>query len=68
METINSPTDVKKLELNQLPGLAGEVRRYIIDTIAQTGGHFGGPLGCVEICIALHHVLNSPKDKIVWDV
>jgi 1-deoxy-D-xylulose-5-phosphate synthase len=68
LETINSPADVKKLELNQLPGLAGEVRRYIIDTIAQTGGHFGGPLGCVEICIALHHVLNSPKDKIVWDV
>jgi len=68
LETINSPADVKKLELNQLPGLAGEVRRYIIDTIAKTGGHFGGPLGCVEICIALHHVLNSPKDKIVWDV
>jgi len=68
LQTINSPADVKKLELNQLPGLAGEVRRYIIDTIAQTGGHFGGPLGCVEICIALHYVLNSPQDKIVWDV
>jgi len=68
LQTINSPADVKNLELNQLPGLAGEVRRYIIDTIAQTGGHFGGPLGCVEICIALHYVLSSPQDKIVWDV
>lgn len=68
LPTIESPADVQKLALNQLPELAGEVREFIIDTIAQNGGHFGGPLGCVEICIALHYVFNSPVDKIVWDV
>ena len=68
LQTINSPDDLKKLELNQLPEVAAELRRKIIDTIAETGGHFGGPLGAVEICVALHYVLNSPTDKIVWDV
>ena len=68
LSTINSPADVQRLNINQLPELAAEVRQYIIDTIAQNGGHFGGPLGCVEICIALHYVFNSPNDKLVWDV
>ncbi|MDQ3813417.1 MAG: 1-deoxy-D-xylulose-5-phosphate synthase [Armatimonadota bacterium] len=68
LEHINSPADLKRLNMNQLPEVAAELRRFIIDTIAQTGGHFGGPLGCVEICIALHYILNSPQDKIVWDV
>ena len=68
IEHINSPADLKRLNMNQLPEVAAELRRFIIDTIAQTGGHFGGPLGCVEICIALHYILDSPKDKIVWDV
>jgi 1-deoxy-D-xylulose-5-phosphate synthase len=68
LSKINSPADVQKLNMNQLPELAAEVRQFIIDTIARNGGHFGGPLGCVEICIALHYVFNSPKDKFVWDV
>ena len=68
IEHINGPDDLKKLNVNQLPDVADELRRHIVSTIAQNGGHFGGPLGCVEICIALHYVLNSPKDKIVWDV
>jgi 1-deoxy-D-xylulose-5-phosphate synthase len=68
LEEINSPADLKRLNMNQLPELAVEVRHFIIDTIARTGGHFGGPLGFVEICIALHYVLDSPRDKIVWDV
>ena len=68
IEHINGPDDLKQLNINQLPDVADELRRHIINTIAQNGGHFGGPLGCVEICIALHYVLNSPKDKIVWDV
>jgi 1-deoxy-D-xylulose-5-phosphate synthase len=68
LSQINSPADVQKLNMNQLPELAAEVRQFIIDTIAQNGGHFGGPLGCVEICVALHYVFNSPKDKFVWDV
>lgn len=68
LSNINSPADVQRLDLNQLPELAGEVREFIIETIARNGGHFGGPLGCVEICIALHYVFNSPTDKFVWDV
>lgn len=68
LENINSPSDLKRLNMNQLPEVAAELRHFIIDTISRTGGHFGGPLGCVEICIALHYVLNSPHDKIVWDV
>jgi len=68
LEHINSPADLKRLNMNQLPEVAADLRHLIIDTISKTGGHFGGPLGCVEICIALHYVLNSPKDKIVWDV
>ncbi len=68
LANINSPADVQRLNMNQLPELAAEVRQFIIDTIAQNGGHFGGPLGCVEICVALHYVFNSPNDKFVWDV
>lgn len=68
IEHIDSPSDLKRLNMSQLPEVAAELRRVIIDTIAATGGHFGGPLGCVEICIALHYVLDSPRDKIVWDV
>lgn len=68
LQTINSPADVKRLNPNQLPELAAEIRHCIIDVIAKNSGHFGGPLGCVDICIALHYVFNSPTDKIVWDV
>jgi 1-deoxy-D-xylulose-5-phosphate synthase len=68
LATINSPADVKRLNVNQLPELAAEVRHHIIDVIAKNSGHFGGPLGCVDICIALHYCFNSPTDKFVWDV
>jgi 1-deoxy-D-xylulose-5-phosphate synthase len=68
LQHIDSPADLKKLNPSQLPEVAAEVRQCIIDTIAQNGGHFGGPLGAVEICIALHYVLDAPKDKIVFDV
>ena len=68
IEHINGPADLKKLNPSQLPEVAAELRRKIIDTIAENGGHFGGPLGAVELCVALHYLLDSPKDKIVWDV
>lgn len=68
LEHIEGPADLKKLNMSQLPEVAAELRRKIIDTISTTGGHFGGPLGCVEICLALHYVLDSPTDRIVWDV
>ena len=68
LEHINQPADVKRLNISQLPELSAELRRHIIDTIKLNGGHFGGPLGAVELCVALHYVLDSPRDKIVWDV
>ena len=68
LDKINSPADLQKLNPSQLPEVADEIRKFIISTIAQTGGHFGGPLGAVDLCVALHYVFNSPKDKLVWDV
>lgn len=65
---IKSPSDLKKLDENQLPLLAEEVRQTIISTVSQNGGHLASNLGVVELTIALHKVFNSPNDKIIWDV
>ncbi len=68
LETINTPADLKKLSLNQLPVLAEEVRQFLLETVSNTGGHLGSNLGTVELSIALHYCFDSPQDKIVWDV
>lgn len=68
LDNINSPADVKKLSVEQLPQLAAEIRREIIGTVAQTGGHLASNLGAIELTIALHYCLDTPKDKIIWDV
>ncbi len=68
LEKIDSPKDLKKLRLPQLEKLAEELRRVIVETVAETGGHLAPNLGVVELTIALHYVFDSPKDKIVWDV
>ncbi|MCQ9208292.1 MAG: 1-deoxy-D-xylulose-5-phosphate synthase [Omnitrophica bacterium] len=68
IENINSPNELKKLSLKQLPQLAQEIRREIIETVTKTGGHLASSLGAVELAIALHYVLDTPKDKIIWDV
>ncbi len=68
LEKIDSPTDLKKLRLSQLPRLAQELREIIINTVAETGGHLAPNLGVIELTLALHYVFESPKDKIVWDV
>jgi len=65
---IQSPADVKRLEVSRLPRLAKEMRDYLIKTLAPIGGHLGAGLGVVELSIALHRVFNSPNDRIVWDV
>ena len=65
---INSPADLKKVPLDKLPEVAAEYREYLIDCVSQTGGHLGASLGALELNIALHYVLNSPEDKICWDV
>lgn len=68
LDNIQSPTDLKKLSIEELPALAEEIREVLINTVSQTGGHLASNLGVVELTIALHYVFNSPKDKLVWDV
>jgi 1-deoxy-D-xylulose-5-phosphate synthase len=65
---INSPDDLRKLPREALPQICAELRNYLIDTVTQTGGHFGAGLGVVELTVALHYVLNTPDDKLVFDV
>ncbi|MGB2629807.1 MAG: 1-deoxy-D-xylulose-5-phosphate synthase [Candidatus Omnitrophota bacterium] len=68
LDKISSPQDLKKLGSNQLKKLAAEIRDKIVNTTSHSGGHLAASLGTVELAIALHYCLDSPKDKIVWDV
>ena len=68
LETIDSPGELRQLAEKQLPELAGELRRYLIDTISRTGGHLAAGLGTVELAIAAHYVFNTPEDRLVWDI
>ena len=68
LENINSPADIKKLEVSQLQSLADETRAALINKISKAGGHQGPNLGVVELTVAFHYVFDSPKDKIVFDV
>ena len=65
---IESPADLKKLSLDELPKLAQELREFIIDIVSTKEGHLGASLGVVELTIALHYVFNTPVDKLIWDV
>jgi len=67
LDTIESPGDLRKLDREQLPAVAQEIRDQIIDVVSQLGGHFGGNLGVVELTLALHYVFETPRDQIVWD-
>ena len=68
LATIDSPSDLRKLEVGELPIVCDELRQYIIDMVSVFGGHFGASLGVVELTTALHYVFNTPDDRIVWDV
>lgn len=68
LDKINSPEDVKKLNIEEKKQLAEEIRKYIIEIVSENGGHLASNLGVVELTIALHSVFDLPKDKIVWDV
>jgi 1-deoxy-D-xylulose-5-phosphate synthase len=68
LQTINSPADVRRLSRGDLDQLASELRDFLLHSISQTGGHLGSNLGTVELTIALHHVFNTPHDRLVWDV
>lgn len=68
LKDINSPADIRELSVVQLASLAGEIRHQIITTVSRNGGHLAPSLGVVELTLALHHVFNTPKDKLIWDV
>ena len=68
LDTINDPADLRRLERRDLPPLAKELREFIVESVSSTGGHFSSNLGTVELTIALHYVLNTPEDRLVWDV
>jgi len=68
LHRIDKPQDLHALDEDQLQALADEVRAHIIDTVGEVGGHFGANLGTCEIAVALHSLLDSPRDKILWDV
>jgi len=67
LESIKGPEDLKRLDAEQLPQLAGEIREFMVDAVSKTGGHLGPSLGVVELTIALHRVFDSPHDKILFD-
>jgi len=68
LHTINSSEDLKQLEPSELSPLAEELREFILQSVASTGGHLSSNLGTVELAIALHYVFDTPEDRIVWDV
>ena len=68
LDNVNFPSDLKKFSSSQLKILAEEVRSEMIDAVSMTGGHLGAGLGVVELTVALHHIFNTPNDKLIWDV
>lgn len=68
LEQVNSPADLKKISRNDLPELAEEIRKFIVDVVSKTGGHLAPSLGAVELAIAIHYVFDTPRDKVIWDV
>src|SRR3954471_22861846 len=67
LASLAGPQDLKRLNHQELLQLCAEIRSTIIDTVATTGGHLGSSLGVVELAVVLHRLLDSPKDRIVWD-
>jgi len=68
LSQIDDPADLRKLETIDLPQVSSELRQFLIESVAQTGGHFGASLGTIELTVALHYVYNTPRDQLVWDV
>ena len=68
LETVNGPADLRKLQRPQLHTLTTELRQFLLNSVATTGGHLSSNLGTVELTIALHYVFNTPSDRLVWDV
>ena len=65
---IDAPADLRRVPDEELPAVADELREFLIESVASSGGHFGAGLGVVELTVALHHVFETPRDRLVWDV
>jgi 1-deoxy-D-xylulose-5-phosphate synthase len=68
LDRVSTPADMKAMSLAELKQLAGELRRELIQVVSRTGGHLGAGLGVVELTVALHHVFDTPRDRLIWDV
>ena len=68
LDSLHTPADLRRLNIDELPRLADELREYLLYTVGQSGGHFGAGLGVVELTIALHYVYETPEERLVWDV
>ena len=68
LDLVQSPADIRALDKTQLPQLADELRQEVISAVSVTGGHLGAGLGVVELTVAIHHVFETPRDKLIWDV
>ena len=68
LDKVNSPKDIKKLNIDELNELCSDIRKMLIETVSKNGGHLASNLGVVELTVALHKVFNSPVDQIVFDV
>src|SRR6187551_1190842 len=68
LESVEDPADLRRFDRKQLAQLATELRSFIVDSVAATGGHLSSNLGTVELTIALHYVFNTPEDRLIWDV
>ena len=68
LQNINDPADLRQLSRADLKALATELREFVLQSVSQTGGHLSSNLGTVELTVALHHVFNTPEDRLVWDV
>ena len=68
LESIDSPANVRKLNSLQLKELSRQLREFLLESVASTGGHLSAGLGTIELTVAIHHVFNTPYDRLVWDV
>ena len=67
LQFIDTPADLRKLDVSSLRAVCSEVREFLVDSVSKTGGHLGAGLGAVELTVALHYVFDTPADKLVWD-
>ena len=68
LDKIDLPSDLKKLDHDELTKLSNELRSFLIESVAKTGGHLAAGLGTVDLTIALHYVFDTPNDKLLWDI